>query len=71
MVSLIDAKKVQEEAKKEIAEDQMKTAKKKLKSLYEEESKLELALKNKRKEIEDYLNNISELAVYADSGVDI
>jgi hypothetical protein len=70
-MSLIDVKQIQAEAKKELAEAQSKQAKEKLKTLYHTREKAHLALKNIDREIESYLNEVSELATYEAAGVDI
>jgi hypothetical protein len=68
---LIDVKQIQAEAKKELAEEQTKRAKEKLKELYQRREKAQLCLKNIDREIESYLNEVAELAVYESAGVDV
>jgi hypothetical protein len=70
-MSLIDVKQIQAEAKKELAEEQTKRAKEKLKELYQRREKAQLCLKNIDREIESYLNEVAELAVYESAGVDV
>lgn len=67
----LDAKRVQEEARKEIVEERLEEAKEKLKDLYLKEEKASLVLKNIRTEITTYLNEINELSVYESAGVDV
>jgi phosphopantetheine adenylyltransferase len=68
---LIDATAVQKEAKDELAKERMKQAKEKLKELYVKEEKAGLVLKNIRKEIDNYINEMAELTTYEAAGVDV
>lgn len=68
---LIDATAVQKEAKEELAKERMKQAKEKLKELYVKEEKASLVLKNIRKEIDSYINEMAELTTYEAAGVDV
>lgn len=67
---LIDAKAVQDKAKQEIAEEAVKDATSKLKELYRKQEKARLVLKNIDREIQSYLEEMSELSVYESAGVD-
>lgn len=67
---MIDVKGVQDEARKELIEERTKQAKEKLKGLYRDREKAQLALKNIGRQIDAYLNDIAEMTVYEDAGVD-
>ena len=68
---LVDVKKIQLEARKELCEEANEKAIARLKTLYQTREKAALALKNIDREIESYLNEVSELATYEAAGVDI
>lgn len=70
-MSLIDVKTLQEEARKEIADEATKIAKDKLKDLYQKREKAQLVVRNIDREIDSYLNEVSELATYEKAGVDV
>lgn len=69
-MALIDVKEVEATAKKEIAEEVKKTAVGKLKELYGRREKAQLALRNIEREINSYLADVADLAVYETAGVD-
>lgn len=70
-MTMIDVKKIQEEAKNEMNQEATETAKEKLKDLYRMEEKAKLALKNIQRQIQSYLNEVSELATYEAAGVNV
>lgn len=70
-MALIDVKTIQDEARRELCEEATKTAKEKLKGLYQTREKAALALKNIDRQIESYLNEVSELTTYESAGVDV
>jgi hypothetical protein len=70
-VGLIDAKAIQEKARKELADEQSKKAVEKLKELYQRREKAALVVKNIDREIELYLQDVSELVTYEAAGVDV
>lgn len=70
IMALIDVKEVEATAKKEIAEEVKKTAVGKLKELYGRREKAQLALRNIEREINSYLADVADLAVYETAGVD-
>lgn len=57
---MIDAKKVQEEAEKEVREEQMKAAKEKIKVLLRKKSQAKLMLDNIEREIADAYAEIGQ-----------
>lgn len=68
---LIDVKSIQEEARKELCEEATEKAVARLKVLYQTREKAALAIKNIDREIESYLDEVSELATYEAAGVDV
>jgi hypothetical protein len=67
---LIDVKGIKEAARKEIAEEAAKQAVEKLKELYRKKEKAALVLRNIDREIDSYLEDISENITYEDAGVE-
>lgn len=67
---LLDATAIQKKAKEELAKEAGDKAKEKLKELYIREEKAALALRNIRREIDLYLADVADLAVYEAAGVD-
>lgn len=67
---LIDVKAIQAEARKELNEEATAVAKERLKDLYTTLEKAQLTVKNIKRQIEAYLNEVSELATYEAAGVD-
>lgn len=70
-MALIDVNAIEEQARKEMAEEITETAVAKLKELYSKREKALLVLKNVDREIESYKADIAENAVYQSAGVDI
>lgn len=70
-MTLIDVKAIQEAARKELCEEATEVATAKLKSLYQTREKAILAVKNIDRQIEVYMNEVSELATYEAAGVDV
>lgn len=68
---LIDVKTIQEAARKELCEEATERATGKLKTLYQTLEKAKLTVRNVEREIESYLNEVSELATYEAAGVDV
>jgi ABC-type enterochelin transport system substrate-binding protein len=68
---LIDVKTIQETARKEIVEEATKRATEKLKELYGKLEKAKLVVRNIEREIDAYLNEVSDLSVYEAAGVDV
>lgn len=70
-MTILDVKKIQSEAKKELVEAATERAKERLKELYQTREKAALALKNIDRQIEAYLDEVSELTTYDSAGVDV
>ena len=68
---LIDVKTIQEEARNELVQEATARAKEKLKVLYTTREKAQLAIRNIDREIQSYLNEVSDLATYEAAGVDV
>lgn len=68
---LIDVKEIQEQARKELCQEATDSATRKLKQLYATLEKARLTVRNVEREIESYLNEVSELATYESAGVDV
>lgn len=69
-MALIDIKKIESEAKKQICEEATTVAVQKLKELYLKRDKASLVLANVEREIRMYLEEVSEISVYEAAGVD-
>lgn len=69
-MSFIDIKAIEQQAKKEMSEEISKAAIEKLKALYRTKEKAALTLKNIEREIDSYLADIHESAVYESAGID-
>jgi flagellar biosynthesis chaperone FliJ len=67
---LLDVKEIQAKARAELAEEVTEEAVVKLKELYTKLAKAEQIAKNIKREIDGYLANIEENAVYKAAGVD-
>jgi hypothetical protein len=70
-MTMMDVKAVQAEARKELVEEATKKAKEALKEKYRVLEKAKLAVRNLERDIESYLNEISDLATYEAAGVDV
>lgn len=70
-MAILDVKKIQAEARKELVDEATDKAKGKLKELYQTREKAALTLKNIDRQIEAYLNEVSELTTYEAAGVDV
>lgn len=70
-MALLDVKEIQAQARQEMQEEAAKAAKERLKSLYQTREKAALALKNVDRQIDAYLNEVSELTTYEAAGVDV
>jgi hypothetical protein len=68
---LIDVKEIQTQAREELCQEAAETAKNRLKGLYQMREKAALALKNIDRQIDAYLNEVSELTTYESAGVDV
>jgi hypothetical protein len=69
-MTLVDVKAIEQQAKKEIAEETSKAAVNKLKELYRHREKAALVVKNLDREIDGYLAEVSEATIYESAGVD-
>lgn len=69
-MTILDVKKIQDAAKKEIIDERTKQATEKLKELYVKEEKAQLVVRNIRREIELYTQEMAELTTYEAAGVD-
>lgn len=70
-MALIDVKKLEQDARRELSEEATDTAKERLKGLFSQREKAQLALKNIDRQIKAYLDEVSELATYEAAGVDV
>ncbi len=66
---LLDVKSIQDQARKELAQEISEEAVEKLKELYTKKAKAEQIVKNIDREISGYLANIEENAVYKAAGI--
>lgn len=69
-MSLIDVKSVEAEARKELSEERSEKAKDRLKSLYRDREKAQLAVKNIDRQITAYLADIADIVTYEEAGVE-
>lgn len=69
-MTIIDVKRIEAEAKKQICDEATEAAIKKLKELYVRRDKAALVLANVEREIEMYLKEVAETSVYRLAGVD-
>lgn len=67
----INKSKIADQAKKEVVEEYEAEAVDQLKVLYRRKEKAQLALKNIDREIDNYLSDIEENAVYKDAGLEV
>ncbi len=70
-MSLIDVKAIQQQARAELAAEASQRATEKLKDLYNTLEKARLSVRNIERQIEAYLNEVSELSTYESAGVDV
>lgn len=70
-MSLIDVKSVEMEAKKELSEERTKAAKNRLKELYRDKEKAQLALRNIQRQIDAYLADIADNVTYEEAGIEV
>ena len=69
-MALIDIKEIEKIARNEVVEEAKKVAVCKLKELYQKKEKATLVVKNIEREIQSYLNEVSDLTIYESAGID-